>query len=77
MIENEIAKLEKPDQDAVQLLRVAEACEMFFVVVEIFVTLWHGGSPSFAVASPSCGGRDRAHCLGTIECHWSGVLPLE
>ncbi len=33
MIENEIAKLEKPDQERVQLLDVAEAGEMFLVVV--------------------------------------------
>ena len=46
MIENEIAKLEKPDQERVQLLYVAEFGEMFLVVAEMFVALWHGDSPS-------------------------------
>ena len=46
MIENEMAKLEKPGPGPVQFLGVAELREVLFVLVEQFVTLGHGGSPS-------------------------------
>ena len=45
MIENEMAKLEKPDQERLQLLHVAELGEVPLVVSQKFMALWHGGSP--------------------------------
>ena len=57
MIENEMAKLQNPDQDRCQFLGVAQFGEMSFVLVqfELFVTLWHGNSPSAVSQEPDGG----------------------
>jgi hypothetical protein len=52
MIENEMAKLEKPDQDRCRLLHVAELGEMLLVVVKCS---WPSGTAVLLLGRDSAG----------------------